>query len=753
MTFRFQDLLRTGIWVGVLLILLTPLVVTKSTLFPYVVGKAIYFRSLVEIIFGMWIILALAEPRYRLTRSWIVWLFAVYVVASLASAMAGVSFQRSFWGDYRRMGGVFDLAHWLLFLVVVVSVWRNTVHWRWLLNANLGVALGISILGLAQHFNIRVFDALFWYFKPESRLDITFGNATYVAAYTLVNSLVALGFLAQSFVVRPKREEAPQERRQRARQRAQVQDKDDYLIVRRVFWGVTSLLGLWVLTLSGTRGAVLGLAAGLLAAGVAYILWGARQRIKIGVAVAIGAAVLLAVTLPLVHNTGLFQALARSNVLIQRLDSTLTLGSKDASVSSRFTVAQTGLKAFAQKPILGWGPENFAVAFDRNASTLVTPIGVQIADQAHNKPIEELTSKGIIGFVLYALIMGRLLWVLVGVVRKGPQEQPLALFILAAAVGYIVQDLFLFDTHSIFLSFALLMAWAAGREYPQSQVTEAVRPETVGSGVAPGDPYRFLPEAPSRRRGRKGQAPKESGPQGRASDSMGRSLWGMDAESRPVLVGIVAVTVAFWVAFLLFWVNYRPYHAAQLFPVQGSSVREFLANAQTSFRTFPPLATLGRQFLVDTLAENWSLTPQSDAPTVLEQMGEEGNTALRSEPQNPRIHLGLAKLYQAAAVSNRALLGPAQQLIGQARQLAPGLPGLEEAAIMQQALEEGYPQALTTLYKSIGEEPAKSSLLGGLRKDLESNLLRQIGEAEFKCRWQDRPDLTLEERAKLECLP
>ena len=97
------------IWVGLFLLLLLPLVVTPSTLFPFVVGKATYFRGLVEILFALWVLVAVASPRYRLGRSWILSIFAIYVLVNLAAALMGVSFQRSFCGDYRRMGGVCDL--------------------------------------------------------------------------------------------------------------------------------------------------------------------------------------------------------------------------------------------------------------------------------------------------------------------------------------------------------------------------------------------------------------------------------------------------------------------------------------------------------------------------------------------------------------------------------------------------------------------------------------------------------------------
>ena len=125
MTVRIERALLTDIRLGAFLVLLTPLIVTSSTLFPYVVGKAIYARSLIEVIFACWVILALRNPSYRQFRSWVLWLFGMYLFVSLLTALFGVSFQRSFWGDYRRMGGVFDLAHWFAFAVVTFQLFTG----------------------------------------------------------------------------------------------------------------------------------------------------------------------------------------------------------------------------------------------------------------------------------------------------------------------------------------------------------------------------------------------------------------------------------------------------------------------------------------------------------------------------------------------------------------------------------------------------------------------------------------------------
>ena len=121
-------------------------------------------------------------------------------------------------------------------------------HWWWLLNANLGVSLVIALLGLAQHFDVRVFDSIFWYLQPTGRVDITLGNSTYVGAYMLVNLFLALGFLARSYGPRPSEESTDHRftREERRRRRLQERQRRTSLHAWRLFWGLTALLCLWV---------------------------------------------------------------------------------------------------------------------------------------------------------------------------------------------------------------------------------------------------------------------------------------------------------------------------------------------------------------------------------------------------------------------------------------------------------------------------------------------------------------------------
>ena len=68
---RWESVLRAALFCTLGLLLLTPFVVTPSTVYPFIVGKALYSRTLIEIAFALWAVLALARPGYRPPRSWL----------------------------------------------------------------------------------------------------------------------------------------------------------------------------------------------------------------------------------------------------------------------------------------------------------------------------------------------------------------------------------------------------------------------------------------------------------------------------------------------------------------------------------------------------------------------------------------------------------------------------------------------------------------------------------------------------------
>ena len=403
----------------VFLILLMPLIVTPDTVFPYIVGKSVYVRSLIEVAFGLWLVLAYRYPSYRLPRSRLLLIFAFYVGITLLAGLLGVSPQRSLWSTYERMQGIIDLAHWLAFAVVLASVFRSFLNWRYLLIFNLGVSVVMALLGVAQHYDVGSIP-FYDFLQANPRLDITLGNPTFVGAYMMVNALIGLGFLGQSFLQKASpRQQASRatERRRQRRRRTQSSSVNYSLISWRLFWLAAIALDLWILSLTGTRGAFIGLGASLMAFAVVYIALGQVRMLRLAASGLIGLLALVALVFVLGKDTAIFEKIAESNVMIRRVS---TIGLTDNTLVSRLDSISAGLEGFAARPILGWGPENYNVAFGRY--TKADSRATETFDQVHSKPIEELTTKGALGFLSYMALWAYMFWIVFQKARSQRQE-------------------------------------------------------------------------------------------------------------------------------------------------------------------------------------------------------------------------------------------------------------------------------------------------------------------------------------------
>ena len=680
--------LRRSAIVGVFLVLLLPLLVNSdpfpATYFPYVVGKALYGRVLIEIVVGLWLVLALSYPAYRPPRSWLVIVLLVYLGLALLAGVVGVSLQRSLWSTYERMQGVIDLAHWVAFVVAVASLFRTMRQWWTLLNFNLFVSLVMSLLGVAQHLDYDFLPIL----NASDRLTITLGNPTYVGAYMLVNVLIAVGMFASSFdraesgragrsapAVRGSRA-ARRRRRRRARS---TTAGDPSIWLWRAFWMAVTALNLWMLVLSATRGALVGLMAGVLVFAVTYSIWGRRRMLRQASLAVMGVVLIPGVIFFFVRSTGPVQSLAESNLMVERLAS---IGLNDQSISSRLDALQASVKGFAARPILGWGPENYAVAYDQYVSAEAFSRTVESFDQAHNKLVEEMTTKGALGLVSYVALWAFVAWVIVRRIRdRDAPDQLLVISVGAALAGYFVQNLFLFDTPATVLQLMLLLSFAASLEFWYLRERSTVPEETADQPGAAGQ-RRWLP------RWRLNAMPLRG-----AAAIVPRSIRSIatarmaDVETRATYSFVMVIAI---VLLLIFALNIRAYLASkEVINALDHQIpwEQRFAHFESTFDRFPPLANYPRLILLDLLTRNWSNLPEASRETALALVDEVVRDATDAEPRGWRHYIAVAELYHLAAGRYPELLPIAKGYVETAAELAPERVEVYRSRVRQEIVE------------------------------------------------------------------
>ena len=694
---QMERALATTTRVLIGLALLTPLVVMSDplprTFFPFVVGKALYARTMIELALLAWVLLAIRSPAYRLPRSLLAGLVGLYLLTMVLATVLGVSPQRSLWSNYERMMGLFDTAHWFLLIVMAAAMFRSWAQWRVLLNVNLAVGTSMALLGLSEKFAFGpVVDTFSFLGGSSDRLGVTLGNPTYVGAYFLVNSVIAVGMLGRSYL-RPPDGSSPRAVGRRRRQgRGAVTDNPvSEEVLLRVFWALAAALGLTMILLSGTRGALAGLTAAVACFAVAYMLWGRLPVIKYACAGVAVLGLVLAAGLTLGRDTPVVQSLAERSVMVNRMT---RIGLDDSSIRGRLDSTRLGLRGAAARPLTGWGPENFTVAYDRYLTPEIVGNAAASFDQAHNKLVEELTTKGAIGFLAYMAIWVYGAFVLVRRARVQPgHEQLFTLVVGAALAGYFAQNLFLFDTPGTIVQFILLAAFVTYLDSPHGAPTagaldEQGRPAGRLASL-PGYAYwgRLLADEgdaaaatmPARERSQRRTADEEI------------------ATSYLLTAGLLAaVTVA-----LVFLTSVRPYVAAQAASAAlqpDIAWRDKLELLDDAFDAFPPLANhpILFQHRFGILISNLGDLREGEIGPALTAAQQAGDAALERNPREWRIMLLFAQLHQRVfpvlPSPDPALIARSRELIGAALQHAPARIEVQLANAAQH-LFEGNPEA------------------------------------------------------------
>ena len=606
-----EKLLRFGIFVGIALLLFTPFVITSGTIFPFVIGKAVWSRSIIEVVFALWAVLALANPAYRPPRSWLLILLAAGLAVSLLAAYFGVSVQRSLWSSYERMQGVVDLAHWLALAVVLSSVFRSRGAWRALLMASVGTGVAMACLVVVRHYQL---DVPFYGRFPEQhlpRIHGPLGNPIFLSAYMLVNLTVALGLGVRSWLT--------------FAASAKPGSRLGARWVRMVPWAAAVALHLWGLMLGGSVGGVVGLLAGIgfVAVSYAFLARGRGRWAAAAVVILLGASAAGMGTRFIAPDrlaSPLFDYPVVSRIIsvhIQR-----------PAVQSRLAAWEAGLKGFVERPVLGWGPENFIVPFGRFVSGYGTVM--EPHDQAHSKFIEVAATTGAAGLATYLalwIVMFLVVWRAARRMEAG--EQAVAVFTGAALAGMLVQSQFLFDTTVSSLQTIVLLGFVVSLE----------------AEAFPGSRF---PRAPAR-----------------LSNWCAGLLCRRGAR---VALGAAAISVAV----VGLTVHQGIYAAANMKHLPARSWSwGVMADGIEGFR---PLANTYRWWMFNMVGHQWAKIRAEDrhrSLDLIEWASREAKEVVRTEPEAWRIQQSLARMFHAAAATDPAYDKLARHYRARAQELAP----------------------------------------------------------------------------------
>ena len=429
---RLIPALRAIIVVGLMAAPLIVFIVTDSLFFPFITGKAFTFRILIEILFAIWLILLCLDRRYWPKRSLVLYGILVLVTILSLATIFGVNPYRSFWSNFERMDGLISYLHLLAYFLIITSVFTTAKQWQTFFNTSIGVSLVVAtyaVLQLAGKFSIS---------QGGARADATLGNASYLAVYMLLHVFLAAWLWYEN-------------RQQR------------WL---GFVYGPIILLELTILYHTATRGAILGFLGGVLLTAILIVIRGREHRIVRRIS--------LAILIIIILTAGSFLTLKdssfiKSNPVLSRF---ANISLKESTTVSRLTIWQMALRGFAERPILGWGPENFLVVFNKYYEPKLWPQEAWF-DRSHNIFVDWLVHAGALGLLAYLSLFAAGLYY---IRRYGGDTVTKALF-CGLFFAYSIHNFFVFDNLvSLLLLFSFLayLHYLKTSQHPAGQ--EAVFP-------------------------------------------------------------------------------------------------------------------------------------------------------------------------------------------------------------------------------------------------------------------------------------
>lgn len=387
-----------------------PLIVVNSLYFPFIVGKAFAFRILVEIIFAAWLVLMLLDRRYRPKLSWISDSIGAFLLIIFLANIFGLNPYFSFWSNFERMEGFVTLLHLGAFFVVLGSVFDEKL-WKKFFHISLGVSVFISFYSLFQVFGwveIR---------QGGARVDGTMGNAIYLALYLMFHVFIALFY----FLKEQK---------------------------HRVFYFLIILLSLLIIYLSASRGVILGLGLGLFFTFLLiFLLEKERIVLKRNVGISLLTLIVLVSGFIFFKDSGF----VRKSQTLGRL---AELSVKEVKKQGRFFIWPMAVDAFRDKPILGYGQENFNFVFNKYYNPKVFNQEPWF-DRVHNTFLDWLVAGGILGLLAYITILFSVFFALwkssVSVTQKS--------VLTGLLLGYVFQSIFVFDNLTSYILVYMIFAF------------------------------------------------------------------------------------------------------------------------------------------------------------------------------------------------------------------------------------------------------------------------------------------------------
>lgn len=356
------------------------------------------------------------------TVSYVQWALVAYLFVYLVAGIFGVDWWKSMWGEQSRQNGFFVLVHFVLLAFLLPKILRTKESWKNFHRVLVYTGVVVACVALLEAFVPAVRSS----FSEVGRYGGWLGNPIYLGGYLAF----IFFFAARLFVTSGIRE--------------------------RIAMVVSEVICIGGILVTGSRGPMLALISGIIIAAVAWLfLQEKTSKIR---KIAVPAFVVL-----ILASVGGVFLLRQVKNLPSGVSRIFTPANYLEEGTPRLLSWEIAWNGFLARPVLGWGPENFQIVFDRyyNPKLLKYSFYETVSDKPHNLFLEILTDGGVLLEIAYLSLFIAAFVATVRGVKRGVLGKADAACLIGGLVAYAVHSAFLFEipqtSFLLFITFGFLL--------------------------------------------------------------------------------------------------------------------------------------------------------------------------------------------------------------------------------------------------------------------------------------------------------
>lgn len=419
---------------GIFLITMLPVLALPPLFHPADWGKSIVFKIIFSFLLFFFIVQFLYQKNFKQLvfqkikniPKWFLFPFLCFGALIIISTIFALEPFFSFWGSPYRAGGSLNLLLYMVFAIFSYVVVEKKDWSKIWISAVIG-GLAVSFIAICQQFGLLSENLVKYPFRPPS----TMGNTNFLAVY-----LILLLYLPLAFGI-----------------------KADTLF-KKIFYFAGSAIFLFIILMTISKAAYIGVILGILwflsFTKFKNSLW---NKLKWALA---GLPILAVILLLFFANTpNISSKITQQNQLLGDFVDRFTLDKFIEDV--RFSGWKIGLQTLQDRPLLGYGSENFSIGFDKyydpSLPGLKTLTGGQWWDRAHNFLLDIAVTMGIPALLAYLFFWTYLFLKLQKVKKKNPTQYLIPHLLQATFISYFASIFFGFDCVPTYIISYLLIGY------------------------------------------------------------------------------------------------------------------------------------------------------------------------------------------------------------------------------------------------------------------------------------------------------